>query len=107
MGPDDAFDRADNDNDNQNDNSRNLAMIVFFYKAVITIIVIVITIIITIIIIIIIIITTMMMFITGLPAAALGCLCLRHSQLPQGKSSRPVFYSKKRESSSVIIGTLS
>ena len=93
MGPDDAFDRADNDNDNQNDNSRNLAMIVFFYKAVITIIVIV--------------ITTMMMFITGLPAAALGCLCLRHSQLPQGKSSRPVFYSKKRESSSVIIGTLS
>ena len=82
-------------------------MIVFFYKAVITIIVIVITIIITIIIIIIIIITTMMMFITGLPAAALGCLCLRHSQLPQGKSSRPVFYSKKRESSSVIIGTLS
>ena len=32
MGPDDAFDRADNDNDNQNDNSRNLAMIVFFTR---------------------------------------------------------------------------
>ena len=70
-----------------------LAMIVF-YRAVITIIVIVITItiiIIVIIIIITIIIITMMMFITGLPAAALGCLCLRHSQLPQGKSSRQFF----------------
>ena len=70
-----------------------LAMIVF-YRAVITIIVIVITItiiIIVIIIIITIIIITFIMFITGLPAAALGCLGLRHSQLPQGKSSRQFF----------------
>ena len=82
-----------------------LAMIVF-YRAVITIIVIVTTIITIIIIIFIIIIITMMMFITGLPAAALGCLCLRHSQLPQGKSSRQ-FFNKKKESDSVIIRTLS
>ena len=79
-----------------NDNSRNLDAChdCFFFRAVITIIVIVITItiiIIVIIIIITIIIITFIMFITGLPAAALGCLGLRHSQLPQGKSSRQFF----------------